>query len=162
MADLNEMLVAWTGEIDSFMYTYILVILLVFVGIYYTIRTKAVQIRYIKDMFTQLTEKKHVQGEKSISSFQALMVSTASRVGTGNIAGIATAIATGPNATQWNLCSTRREPAAFSWDRQKRACAGPLSGSVNSTGPNTSPDTTILLTVSKPRLLPSQAIRLGG
>ena len=74
----------------------------------------------------------------------------------------ATAIATGPNATQWNLCSTRREPAAFSWDRQKRACAGPLSGSVNSTGPNTSPDTTILLTVSKPRLLPSQAIRLGG
>ena len=60
MADLNEMLVAWTGEIDSFMYTYILVILLVFVGIYYTIRTKAVQIRYIKDMFTQLTEKKHV------------------------------------------------------------------------------------------------------
>ena len=42
MADLNEMLVAWTGEIDSFMYTYILVILLVFVGIYYTIRTKAV------------------------------------------------------------------------------------------------------------------------
>lgn len=74
----------------------------------------------------------------------------------------ATAIATGPNATQWNLCSTRRDPAGFSWDRQKRACAGPLSGSVNSTGPNTSPDTTILLTVSKPRLLPSQAIRLGG
>ena len=93
MADLNEMLVAWTGEIDSFMYTYILVILLVFVGVYYTIRTKAVQIRYIKDMFTQLTEKKHVQGEKSISSFQALMVSTASRVGTGNIAGVAGAIA---------------------------------------------------------------------
>lgn len=102
MADLNEMLVAWTGEIDSFMYTYILVILLVFVGIYYTIRTKAVQIRYIKDMFTQLTEKKHVQGEKSISSFQALMVSTASRVGTGNIAGVATAIATGgPGAVFW-------------------------------------------------------------
>ena len=102
MADLNEMLVAWTGEIDSFMYTYILVILLVFVGVYYTIRTKAVQIRYIKDMFTQLTEKKHVQGEKSISSFQALMVSTASRVGTGNIAGIATAVATGgPGAIFW-------------------------------------------------------------
>ena len=74
----------------------------------------------------------------------------------------ATAIATGPNATQWNLCSTRREPAGFSWDRQKRACAGPLSGSVNSTGPNTRPDTTTLLTVSKPRLLPFQAIRLGG
>ena len=99
---LNQMLVDWTGEIDGFMYTYILVILLVFVGIYFTIRTKGVQIRYIKDMFTQLTEKKHVEGEKSISSFQALMVSTASRVGTGNIAGIATAIATGgPGAVFW-------------------------------------------------------------
>ena len=100
--NLNQMLVDWTGEIDGFMYTYILVILLVFVGIYFTIRTKAVQIRYIKDMFTQLTEKKHVEGEKSISSFQALMVSTASRVGTGNIAGIATAVATGgPGAIFW-------------------------------------------------------------
>ena len=37
--DINQMLVDWTGEIDSFMYTYILVILLVFVGIYFTIRT---------------------------------------------------------------------------------------------------------------------------
>ncbi len=53
-------------------------------------------------MFTQLLEKKHVPGERSISSFQALMVSTASRVGTGNIAGIATAIATGgPGAVFW-------------------------------------------------------------
>ena len=75
--DFNAWLVDVTGEIDGFMYTYILLI------------------RFIKDMFKQLTEKKHVQGERSISSFQALMVSTASRVGTGNIAGVATAIATG-------------------------------------------------------------------
>jgi AGCS family alanine or glycine:cation symporter len=102
MGDLNQMLIDITGEIDTFMYTYILVFLLVVVGIYYTIRTKAVQIRYIKDMFTQLTEKKHVEGEHSISSFQALMVSTASRVGTGNIAGVATAIAMGgPGAVFW-------------------------------------------------------------
>ena len=60
------------------------------------------QIRYIKDMFTQITEKKHVEGKRSISSFQALMVSTASRVGTGNIAGVATALATGgPGAVFW-------------------------------------------------------------
>lgn len=98
----NEWLVAVTGEISGFMYTYILVFLLVIVGVYFTVRTKAVQIRYLKDMFTQLTEKKHVQGERSISSFQALMVSTASRVGTGNIAGIATAVATGgPGAVFW-------------------------------------------------------------
>lgn len=100
--DFNDFLVGVTGEIDGFMYTYVLVVLLVFVGIYFTIRTKAVQIRYIKDMFTQLLEKKHVPGGKAISSFQALMVSTASRVGTGNIAGVATAIATGgPGAVIW-------------------------------------------------------------
>lgn len=100
--DLNKMLIDITGQIDDFMYTWILVILLVGVGVYYTIRTKAVQIRYIKDMFTQLAEKKHVQGGRSISSFQAMMVSTASRVGTGNIAGVATAIATGgPGAVVW-------------------------------------------------------------
>ena len=102
MDNMNDWLVAVTGEIDGFMYTYILVILLVIVGIWFSFRTKFVQIRYIKDMFTQLLEKKHVPGERSISSFQALMVSTASRVGTGNIAGIATAIATGgPGAVFW-------------------------------------------------------------
>ncbi len=97
-----DSLIAITGQISDFMYTYILVFLLIFCAVYFTIRTKGVQIRYIKDMFTQLTEKRHVEGKKSISSFQALMVSTASRVGTGNIAGIATAVATGgPGAVFW-------------------------------------------------------------
>ena len=100
--DINEWLIKLTGNIDGFMYTYILLILLVVTGVYFTIRTKCVQIRYLKDMFRQVTEKKHVDGEKSISSFQALMVSTASRVGTGNIAGVATAIALGgPGAVFW-------------------------------------------------------------
>lgn len=100
--DFNQLLVNITGEIDGFMYTYILVILLVVVGVWFSVRTKFVQIRYIKDMFTQLTEKKHQAGKNTISSFQALMVSTASRVGTGNIAGVATAIATGgPGAVIW-------------------------------------------------------------
>ena len=100
--DFNAWLIDVSGQIDGFLYTYILLALLVIVGIYYTIRTKAVQIRYIKDMFTQITEKKHVEGKRSISSFQALMVSTASRVGTGNIAGVATALATGgPGAVFW-------------------------------------------------------------
>ena len=100
--DFNEWLVGFTGELSGFLYTYILLLLLVVVGVYFTIRTKAVQLRYLKDMFSQLTEKKHVEGERSISSFQALMVSTASRVGTGNLAGVATAIATGgPGAVFW-------------------------------------------------------------
>lgn len=54
---INSFLVLITGDIDNFMYTYILVALLVFTGIYFTIRTKGVQFRYIKDMFTQLFEK---------------------------------------------------------------------------------------------------------
>ena len=88
-----ERLIMITGKFDDWMYTYILLILLVAVGIYFSIRTKFVQIRFIGDMFRQVTEKKHVEGESSVSSFQALMVSTASRVGTGNIAGVASAIA---------------------------------------------------------------------
>ena len=101
-SDFTTWLISATGALDDFLYTYILVFLLVFVAIYFTVRTRFVQIRYIKDMFTQLFEKKHVPGKKSISSFQAMMVSTASRVGTGNIAGIATAVALGgPGAIFW-------------------------------------------------------------
>ena len=101
-ADFNAWLISVTTAFDDFLYTYILVFLLVFVAIYFTVRTRFVQIRYFKDMFTQLFEKKHVPGKKSISSFQAMMVSTASRVGTGNIAGIATAVALGgPGAIFW-------------------------------------------------------------
>lgn len=100
--DMNAMLISATSAISDFLYTYILVILLVGCALYFTVRTRFVQIRYLKDMFKQLMEKKHVDGEKSISSFQAMMVSTASRVGTGNIAGIATAVATGgPGAIFW-------------------------------------------------------------
>ncbi|WP_251198598.1 alanine/glycine:cation symporter family protein [Anaerotardibacter muris] len=99
---INSFLVLITSDIDNFMYTYILVALLVFTGIYFTIRTRGVQFRYIKDMFSQLFEKKVDKGGKTISSFQAMMVSTGSRVGTGNIAGIATALAIGgPGALFW-------------------------------------------------------------
>ncbi len=99
---MNAWLIDVTTQFDDFLYTYILVFLLVFCAVYFTVRTRFVQLRCLKDMFTQLTEKKHVDGDKSISSFQAMMVSTASRVGTGNIAGIATAVATGgPGAIFW-------------------------------------------------------------
>lgn len=86
------------------MYTYVLIILLVAVGVYFTIRTRGVQLRLLKDGIQSLLEKstETKEGEKLVSSFQALMISTASRVGTGNIAGIATAIAAGgPGAVFW-------------------------------------------------------------
>ena len=50
----NDMLIGVTGQIVDFMYTYILVILLVVVGIWFSARTKFVQIRYFKDMFKSL------------------------------------------------------------------------------------------------------------
>ena len=97
-----DALVSITDTIDTYMYTYFLVFLLIGAGLYFTIRTKGVQFTHLKDMFKAITEKKHVPGQKSVSSFQAMMVSTASRVGTGNIAGVATAIAVGgPGAVFW-------------------------------------------------------------
>ncbi len=98
--NFNDILAA----LNDFMYSYVLIILLVSVGLYFTVKTKGVQFRLIKDGIRSMMEKAETDesGEKKISSFQALMISTASRVGTGNIAGIATAIAAGgPGAVFW-------------------------------------------------------------
>ena len=88
---------------NDFMYTYPLLILLVGAGVYFTVRTRFVQGRLLGEAFRVLLERAEVKdGKKQVSSFQALMISTASRVGTGNIAGIATAIAAGgPGAVFW-------------------------------------------------------------
>jgi len=75
------------------LYTYVLIILLVLGGIYFSVRTKFVQFRLLREQFRAVTEKP--ADGKGVSSFQALMVSTASRVGTGNIIGVATAICLG-------------------------------------------------------------------
>ena len=97
--NLNDILT----NINDVMYTYILIILLVAAGLYFTIRTKGAQFRLFGDGIKSMLDKAdNKEGEKKVSSFQALMISTASRVGTGNIAGIATAIATGgPGAVFW-------------------------------------------------------------
>lgn len=92
------------GKMNDVMYTYVLIILLIAVGVYFTIRTKGVQFRLFVDGVKSIMEpgEKKQNGEKKVSSFQALMISTASRVGTGNIAGIATAIAAGgPGSVFW-------------------------------------------------------------
>ncbi len=99
---LNDIL----SKINDVMYTYILIFMLAGVGIYFTIRTKGVQFRFLKDGIKSMLEKNgkdsNKDGNKKVSSFQALMISTASRVGTGNIAGIATAIvAGGAGAVFW-------------------------------------------------------------
>lgn len=79
--------------INDALYTYVLVILLVLGGVYFTVRTRAAQITLIPEQIRCVTEKP--KDKKGVSSFQALIVSTASRVGTGNIIGVSTAICLG-------------------------------------------------------------------
>ena len=90
MAELYGTLI---GQLSNYLYTYILIILLVAGGIYFTIRTKFVQFRFLIESIRVVMQPS--QDADNISPFKTLMVSTASRVGTGNIAGISTAICVG-------------------------------------------------------------------
>jgi len=90
---MYQMLSSLIENISNFMYSYLLIIMLLAVGLYFTVRTKFVQFRYFKEAIRLVSEKKN--GENSVSAFEALMVSTASRVGTGNVVGVANAIAIG-------------------------------------------------------------------
>ncbi len=90
-------------EVNDFLWTYILIAVLVGCGLWFTWRTRFVQFRMLKEMIRLLGDSsvKH-PGHKHISSFQAFAVSIATRVGTGNLAGVATAIAIGgPGAVFW-------------------------------------------------------------
>ena len=81
------------SNINEALYSYILIIVLVLGGLYFTFTTKFVQFRHIKQQIKSLMEKP--TDGKGVSPFQALIVSTASRVGTGNIIGVSTAICLG-------------------------------------------------------------------
>ena len=88
------------SKINDTLYTWLLIYLLAGSGIYFSIRTRFVQMRRFRDALRCMMEKK--EGDKGVSSFQALMIATASRVGTGNMAGVATAIIMGgPGAAFW-------------------------------------------------------------
>lgn len=79
------------SAVSGVFYSYILIILLVAGGIFFTVRTRFVSFRLLGEQLKAVTEK----SEGGVSSFQALMVSTASRVGTGNIVGVSTALCIG-------------------------------------------------------------------
>lgn len=81
------------SNISNVLYTYVLPYLLLGAGLYFTFRTKGVQFRLFGESIHVVAEPS--QNKKSLSSFQALMVSTASRVGTGNIIGVSTALCLG-------------------------------------------------------------------
>lgn len=88
------------SAVNGVLYYPILIIVLLACGFYFTIRTKFIQFNLLGEAFKVITEKP--EGKDDVSSFQALMVSTASRVGTGNIVGVANAICLGgPGAVFW-------------------------------------------------------------
>lgn len=82
------------------MYYPILIVVLAVAGIYFSFKTGFIQLRLFRESLRAVMEKPDQKGQ--VSSFQALMVSTASRVGTGNIVGVSTAIVLGgPGAAFW-------------------------------------------------------------
>lgn len=80
-------------NINDVMYSYILIIMLLLCGLFFTVRTRFAQFRMLKEQIKCVASKP--DDGKGVSSFQALMVSTASRVGTGNIIGVSTALCLG-------------------------------------------------------------------
>ncbi|PIC57670.1 sodium:alanine symporter family protein [Sporosarcina sp. P12(2017)] len=88
------------GPANNFIWTYVLIGLLLATGLYFTVRTKFVQVRLFREMFRLIVEKK--DSNDGVSPFQAFTISAASRVGTGNVAGVALAIGIGgPGAVFW-------------------------------------------------------------
>ena len=104
----------WIVLISDAIWTYVLIAVLVSCGIWFTWKTRGVQFRMVGEMFRLLADSATSgtsglsdkdKGHKHISSFQAFAVSVATRVGTGNLAGVATAIAVGgPGAVFWMWC----------------------------------------------------------
>jgi len=99
-----ETMTQWITSINDVLWTYILITMLLGCAAWFTFKTRFVQFRMFKEMVRLLGEStsKSSGNEEHISSFQAFMVSLASRVGTGNLAGVATAITVGgPGAVFW-------------------------------------------------------------
>ena len=91
-------------QLNDFLWSYVLVVALIGCGLWFTVKTRFVQFRMVSEMVRLLTDAALPGGKngKHISSFQAFAVSVATRVGTGNLAGVATAIAIGgPGAVFW-------------------------------------------------------------
>ncbi len=81
---------------------WVLIPLMIIVGIYFTVGTKGVQFRLLPDMFKAITKQDTDLDENAITPFEAFIVGIASRVGTGNLAGVAIAISIGgPGAVFW-------------------------------------------------------------
>ncbi|MFF2177708.1 alanine/glycine:cation symporter family protein [Lysinibacillus sp. NPDC058147] len=95
-----EWLTNIVGDTNNILWTYCIITLLLVAGLYFSFGTKFVQIRLFPEMFRLIVEKR--EGDSGVSPFQAFTISAASRVGTGNITGVALAIGVGgPGAVFW-------------------------------------------------------------
>jgi len=97
-------MIEYINQLNDVLWTYAIIAGLVGCGLWFTWRTHFVQFRMVGEMLRLLTDSstRPQGGERHISSFQAFVVSLASRVGTGNLAGVATAIAVGgPGSVFW-------------------------------------------------------------
>ena len=88
---------------NTVLWSYLLIILLMGVGLYFTYKTGFVQFKHFAEMFRLLRDKNTFSKKKTgVSSLGAFFISAASRIGTGNLAGVASAIALGgPGAIFW-------------------------------------------------------------
>ena len=110
-SEWGSVLLNWLNAANDFMWTYVIIVLLVFCAVYFTIRTRGVQFVLLKDMIRIMlgldkkSKAKQAVKEgkkKKIGSFGAFAISLSSRVGTGNLAGVASAIVMGgPGAVFW-------------------------------------------------------------
>jgi AGCS family alanine or glycine:cation symporter len=100
-----EMLNGIISSLNNVLWSYVLIAALIGMGIYFTVRTKFVQIRLIKEMFRLLGDKSIASSgssQKDISSLQSFFIGAATRIGTGNMAGVAIALAVGgPGSIFW-------------------------------------------------------------
>lgn len=86
--------------VNDLIWSNALIILCMGAGIYFSVVTRFLQVRYVKEMISLLFDGK--SSDKGVSSFQAFAIAISGRIGTGNIAGVATAIAMGgPGAVFW-------------------------------------------------------------
>ncbi|WP_130860151.1 alanine/glycine:cation symporter family protein [Gracilibacillus phocaeensis] len=99
-----EKIIEWIVEWGNLiLWDYVLLYLLIGAGLYFTLRSRFVQFRLFGEMFRVITEEAvEKSGKRGTNAFQAFSITVASRVGTGNLAGIALAVAIGgPGAVFW-------------------------------------------------------------
>lgn len=109
LSGMGDMILKALDVMSDFMWSYIIIALLVICAVYFTIRTRGVQFYLFKDMIRIMLghdkrSGKEAQGarKREVSSFGAFAISLSSRVGTGNLAGVASAIVVGgPGAVFW-------------------------------------------------------------